>query len=91
MSLQVSDGLSGLPHQKEGWESLPSPILPEAQCNYGKEYSPPVPDPQHPQYGIQSQGKVFHQTGCLVEYNNVRIKEGDEWKVVGQTKACSNL
>ena len=64
--LQITCGLSGLLHQKEGWESLHGPRLLEAQHYDSEECLPSATNPQHPQYGIQSQGKVLHQARHLV-------------------------
>ena len=52
MSLQIAHGLSSFLHQKEGWDSPPSPRLLENQCDDCEECLPSAPDPQHPQYGI---------------------------------------
>jgi hypothetical protein len=52
--------------------------LPQAQCNDGEKLIPTSAHPRTSQKTMQRQ--VFHQTQCLMGYQNIRIKEGDEWK-----------
>jgi len=73
MSLQITDGLSGLLHQKEGWESPPSPRLPEAECDDSEECLTPAPDTQH--MVSEAKAKYFTKLDIWWGYNNIRIKE----------------
>jgi len=80
MTIEITYGIPHLFHQKEGWEPLFSPGLLKAQCNDCEECLPPPLIPDILNKVSEAKARYFTKLDICWGYNNIWIKEGDEWK-----------
>src|SRR5882724_2603617 len=67
-------------HQKEGWKPPLSLGLPKAQCDDCEECLPPPLIPDILNKVSKAKAQYFTKLDVCWGYNNLWIKEGDEWK-----------
>jgi len=84
MTIEIAHGLPQLFHQKEGWEPPPSPGLPKAQCDDCEECLPLPLIPDILNKVSEAKAQYFTKLDVHWGYNNIWIKEGDEWKATFQ-------
>ena len=77
---EVAHGILGFLHQEEGWEPMPGPRLLKAQCDDHEECLPLPLIPDILNKVSKAKAKYFMKLDIHWGYNNMHIKEGDEWK-----------
>src|SRR5882724_2940268 len=79
-TIKITHGLPCLFHQKKGWEPPFSPGLPKAQCNDHEDAYPLHLIPDILNKVSEAKAQYFTKLDVCWGYNNIWIKEGDEWK-----------